>query len=111
VNTSTEPTDPPADLVQLRVAFLLADAACAKARDLEPSGSDIAKGLAVISDEVRAIVKAANDERMRITLAIHRHPWWSTVPNRVVAEGEMRKIAAAEYDAQRAAQQGQPATV
>lgn len=84
---------PPGDLVELRIAFLAAEADCARARELEPSGSDISGGLAVITDEVRASVKTASDNRMRIVLAIHRHPWWAMVSNRAEAEAEMRKIA------------------
>ncbi|MFL6116156.1 MAG: hypothetical protein ACJ786_33100 [Catenulispora sp.] len=84
---------PPQDLVELRNAFLRAERRCAAISDEMPAPLAIARGIAAIDEELRRRGDQARAERARIVEQLHRHPWWDTVDNRVIAERELWKAA------------------
>ncbi|MEU4576591.1 hypothetical protein [Nonomuraea sp. NPDC023979] len=74
--------EPPADLLDLRKAFVATEAQLANLRQAHPSPTAIAAGEAELTDEQRVEWAAALDESRRLAEEIHRHSWWATVDNR-----------------------------
>jgi hypothetical protein len=88
---------PPQDLVDLRNAFLRAEQQCAAIAKEAPRPLAIARGIAAIDEELRRRGDRARAERARIVEQLHRHPWWDTVDNRVIAERELWKVARDQF--------------
>lgn len=76
-------TDIPADLIELRIAFLAA----------ENRHAEVCRDETGTDEERKTREKAAFDAMAELALAIHRHPWWDAVGSRYAAEVRMRQAA------------------
>lgn len=75
--------EPPADLIQLRRAFLAAEAHHVEVCAQTPAGAE--------ADEQHKVQEMASFAAMRdLSLLIFVHPWWRTAGNRVEAEKALR---------------------
>ena len=122
---STATIDPPADLVELKADWFAAEALSARIAAEENAGEKVYLNLVqkphqvheasaaenwlkLQSEDQRARRAAAQDELMRLTLAIADHEWWPTLPfgTRLDAEIAVRRAAQALHDADRAVAAG-----
>ena len=89
---------PPQDLIELRNAFVRADASCIALAAEMPSGLAIVRGTATVDPRLRTRSDRADDVRADIVDRMYGHPWWGTVDNRFAAEQELRKAARDQFD-------------
>lgn len=88
--------EPPADLLELKRAFLAAEVKRREVGQAMPAPTAVAAKEAELSDEERQAWKDACDESGRLASEIHRHPWWETVDNRYDADMQLLKLAKAD---------------
>jgi hypothetical protein len=88
-----ENPDIPVDLIGLRLAFLQADAECARIAARMPTGMEIRAGIKPDEQDTTALADA-RARRLGHTLDLFAHPWWNTAGNRVEAEQRLRAAAA-----------------
>ncbi|TDD31527.1 hypothetical protein E1286_44820 [Nonomuraea terrae] len=86
--------DLPDDLLQLKVDFLAASAACERIANRIPSHVAVLAMEAEPEPELQAELEAERGRRLDIVMQIHRHDWWATVDNRQKAD--MALLAAAK---------------
>lgn len=86
---------PPSDLIDLQRAIDAADAARTAAYRRQPIATAVLAGEAVVTDEMRAEVQAADAALLAAANAKRAHPWWDTLPrgDRNRAETALRKTA------------------
>src|SRR5260370_28612791 len=87
--------DIPADLIDLKRAFLAADRRCAELAERLPPNFDAVGSfvLAEVPVELARGLEAARAERLRIVLAKAAHPFWDGVDNRALADLEVTRAA------------------
>lgn len=88
--------EPPADLLELKRAFLAAEALRAEVGKALPAATDVAAKEADIPEEQRQEWDQACAESTRLAVELHRHPWWGSVDNRHEADTQLLKLAKAE---------------
>ena len=74
--------EPPADLIQIELAFLQTDARCQALAAAHPSAGDILAGRATLTAEQAADYEAAWAALGQLRADLHSHPWWDTVDDR-----------------------------
>ncbi|MFI6595018.1 hypothetical protein ACIBHX_02150 [Nonomuraea sp. NPDC050536] len=85
--------DLPKDLIELKVAWLQADALCQEISDRLPSNIDVVALEAERDEEGLAELAEARSERLRITDEINAHPYWATCEHRYDAWMHLNKLA------------------
>ena len=85
--------DFPADLLQLQRDWYAADARCEAIGAAQPSAMDVVAGTAQVSEAEYRELKAARAERWNLTDQLQRHPWWSTVDDKLAAKAALRAAA------------------
>lgn len=87
--------EPPADLLELKKAFIAAEERRREVGLAMPAPTAVAAKEADISDAERQAWTNACEESARLAGEIHRHPWWETVDNRYSADMQLLKLAKA----------------
>ncbi|MEV8634944.1 hypothetical protein AB0395_25145 [Streptosporangium sp. NPDC051023] len=85
----------PADLLELQRAYWAADARVLEVTEALPPSPAIVAGEAEISEEQRAELAEAREQRLRALEAMNNHAWWATVPTRYAAWMALQKAAKA----------------
>ncbi|MEV4078361.1 hypothetical protein [Nonomuraea fuscirosea] len=86
----------PGGLIATQRAFYQSVARCVRIGATHPRPTDIAAGLAEITDEQRNELAGARGERLSLVKALQSHPWWDGVSNRYQAQ--LALYAAAKGD-------------
>jgi hypothetical protein len=76
----------PGDLIATQRAFRQTETRCEQIGATHPRAVDIAAGLARITDEQRAELAGARQERLQLVEALQNHPWWGDINNRYLAQ-------------------------
>jgi hypothetical protein len=84
---------PPPDLIELRRAFLTAEAHLHEVGASHPAPTAVARGEAELSDGQREEWQATFDDTRRLAGEIHRHDWWGEVDNRAAAATALNEAA------------------
>ena len=83
----------PDDLFEAQRAFYAADVHVQEVTDALPSSLDIVAGTASISEDQRAALAEAREERLRIVDVLYSHPWWEAVDDQYAARLALQKAA------------------
>ena len=83
----------PGDLLELKKAFIAAEAHRREVGLAMPAPTAVAAKEADISDEERQAWQSACAESGRLAEEIQRHEWWATVDNRFDADMHLLRLA------------------
>lgn len=87
--------DLPDDLIQLKRAWYAADVRRTELAAAEPAPTAIAALEADLSDEQRQAWADAHAELLRLTEALHAHPYWAATDDPMGGQAALRKAARA----------------
>lgn len=85
--------DIPSDVLELKRAYLAADARCQKLSAALPSSVAVLAGEADIDGEAHAALLEARSDRLEALERLNAHPWWSTVEQRYDAWMRLNRAA------------------
>ncbi len=86
--------DIPPELLELRIAFLRADQRCKGIAEALPTNAEILNGAQASPEQTDAYAESRSD-RLKIVMALHRHPWIESLPleDRAPARRALEKAA------------------